>query len=116
MVVISPVPLHIVPCNLIYPTILPSCTQILTPLPALGSKTTAEPFHAGASTATNHLRPALLLEPDPDAPLDLGRAIAACYERGGYDIINYTHNAPPPKLAKEDVFWLDQRLRQQGIR
>ena len=58
-----------------------------------------------------------LLEPDADAPLDLGRAIAACYERGGYDIIiNYTHNTPPPKLAKENMLWLDQRLREQGIR
>ena len=61
--------------------------------------------------------PVPLLEPDADAPLDLGRAIADCYERGGYDIIiNYTHNAPPPKLAKEDALWVDQRLREQGLR
>ncbi|MFN8490439.1 MAG: DUF4058 family protein [Caldilineaceae bacterium] len=58
-----------------------------------------------------------LLEPDPDAPLDVGRAVAACYERGGYDIIiDYTRNAPPPKLSKEETLWLDQRLHEAGLR
>lgn len=58
-----------------------------------------------------------LLEPDPDAALDLGRAVAACYERGGYDIIiDYTRTAPPPKLTKTDALWLDERLRQAGLR
>jgi hypothetical protein len=61
--------------------------------------------------------PVPLLEPDPDVPLDLGAAVAACYERGGYDvIIDYRRDAPPPKFAHEDELWLDQLLRQQGIR
>jgi Protein of unknown function (DUF4058) len=61
--------------------------------------------------------PIPLLEPDPDAPLDLGRAVAACYERGGYEIIiDYTRNTPPPKLTKADALWLDERLRQAGLR
>jgi hypothetical protein len=61
--------------------------------------------------------PVPLLEPDPDVPLDLGKAVAACYERGGYDvIINYTRDVPAPKLAKEDELWLDQLLRTKGMR
>ncbi|MCE7985927.1 MAG: DUF4058 family protein [Caldilinea sp. CFX5] len=61
--------------------------------------------------------PVPLLEPDPDAPLDLDKAVATCYERGGYDmIIDYTHNPPPPKLAQEELLQLDQHLRTQGIR
>jgi len=61
--------------------------------------------------------PVPLLEPDPDAPLDLGRAVAACYARGGYEsIIDYTRSAPPPKFANEDAQWLDQRLREHAVR
>jgi hypothetical protein len=47
----------------------------------------------------------------------LGKAVAACYERGGYDVmVNYTRDVPPPKLAKEDELWLDQRLRTKSLR
>lgn len=61
--------------------------------------------------------PVPLLEPDPDAPLDLGKAIAACYERGAYDvIIDYRRNPPPPKLAQEELLALKQHLHKQGLR
>ncbi len=61
--------------------------------------------------------PVPLLEPDPDAPLDLDRAVAACYERGGYEsIIDYARGAPPPKLSQEDALWLDQRLHELELR
>jgi hypothetical protein len=61
--------------------------------------------------------PVPLLEPDPDVPLDLSKAVAACYERGGYDvIIDYTRDVPPPKLSKEAELWVDQLLRKQSIR
>jgi hypothetical protein len=42
-------------------------------------------------------------------------AVAACYKRGGYDvIINYTRDVPPPKLSQEDELWVDQLLRTKG--
>ncbi|MBI3915318.1 MAG: DUF4058 family protein [Chloroflexi bacterium] len=48
--------------------------------------------------------PVPLLEPDPDAPLDLGAAVAAVYERGAYAVqIDYSKPPPPPPLAEEDV-------------
>lgn len=61
--------------------------------------------------------PIPLLAPDPDVLLDLGKAVAACYERGGYDvIINYTHDVPPPKLSQENELWVDQLLRTKRLR
>jgi hypothetical protein len=61
--------------------------------------------------------PVPLLAPDPDVPLDLGAAVAACYERGGYDvIIDYTRQTPPPKFSKDEELWIDQRLREKGLR
>jgi hypothetical protein len=44
--------------------------------------------------------PVPLIEPDPDATLDLAAAVAAVYERGGYaTLIDYRRPPPPPKLA-----------------
>lgn len=61
--------------------------------------------------------PVPLLEPDPDAPLDLDKAVAACYARGAYDmIIDYTRNPPSPKLSQEELLRLDQHLHSAGIR
>jgi hypothetical protein len=57
------------------------------------------------------LLPVPLLEPDPDAPLDLGAAVAAVYERGGYaTIIDYDSPAPPPPLPEPDAAWLFELL------
>lgn len=42
---------------------------------------------------------------DPDAPLDLARAVRETYERGGYDVrLDYRKLADPP-LAGEDAAW-----------
>lgn len=61
--------------------------------------------------------PVPLLEPDPDVPLDLGAAVAAVYERGGYaDLIDYRRPPPPPPLSEAEAQWLDERLREQGLR
>lgn len=58
-----------------------------------------------------------LLEPDPDAPLDLSAAVAAVYERGGYaDLIDYRWPPPPPKLSEAEAIWLDERLQEQEVR
>jgi hypothetical protein len=53
------------------------------------------------------LLPIPLLEPDPDAPLDLAKAVAAVYERGGYtSLIDYSQAPPPPPLSDEETVWL----------
>jgi hypothetical protein len=61
--------------------------------------------------------PVPLLEPDPDAPLDLAAVVARVYERGGYaTIIDYSQPPPPPPLSDAEAAWLDQRLRTQHAR
>lgn len=57
--------------------------------------------------------PVPLLAPDPDAPLDLGAAVAAVYVRGGYaTLIDYHRPPPPPPLTKAETTWMEGRLRQ----
>jgi hypothetical protein len=56
--------------------------------------------------------PVPLLEPDPDVPLDLGRAVAAVYERGAYvRLIDYRQPPPPPRLSEAEAVWVEDRLR-----
>jgi Protein of unknown function (DUF4058) len=58
--------------------------------------------------------PVPLLEPDPDAPLDLGAAVAAVYERGAYAAqIDYHEPLPPPSLSPEEAGWMDELLRDR---
>jgi hypothetical protein len=57
------------------------------------------------------LLPVPLLEPDPDAPLDLGAAVATVYERGPYQrVINYQEPPPLPSLSAEEAAWIEQQL------
>lgn len=45
--------------------------------------------------------PVPLREPDPDVPLDLGAAVAAVYERGGYaDLIDYRRPPASPVAGR----------------
>jgi hypothetical protein len=61
--------------------------------------------------------PVPLLAPDPDAPLDLGTAVAAVYERGGYaDLIDYTQPPPPPELGTAERDLLEEILAEAGYR
>ena len=63
------------------------------------------------------LLPVPLLEPDPDAPLDLAATVAAVYDRGGYaTLIDYHRSPPAPKLTDAELSWLDMLLREQEIR
>ena len=56
--------------------------------------------------------PAPLLEPDPDAPLDLGAAVASVYERGAYAAqIDYRQPPPPPSLSNAEAEWLNALRR-----
>jgi hypothetical protein len=58
--------------------------------------------------------PIPLLESDPDAPLDLGAAVASVYERGAYaSQIDYSQPVPLPELSAEEKVWLNQILGQQ---
>ena len=61
--------------------------------------------------------PVPLLPPDPDVPLDLGRALATIYDRSGYDLrIDYTQSPPAPALSAEDALWLEAHLQKVGKR
>lgn len=60
--------------------------------------------------------PVPLLEPDPDAALDLGAAVASVYERGAFGIQIDYRQAPPPPIDEAEAEWLDQHLQAQGRR
>ena len=61
--------------------------------------------------------PVPLLEPDPDAALDLGAVVAAVYDRGAYArLIDYHRPPPPPALSDTEAIWLDEHLRKQQVR
>jgi hypothetical protein len=48
--------------------------------------------------------PVPLLPPDPDAPLDLQSAVAACFELVGYErLLPYAAPPPAPELSNEDA-------------
>ncbi len=56
--------------------------------------------------------PVPLLQPDPDAKLDLGAVLAHVYQHGGYaTLIDYTPTPPPPRLAKKDLQYIDALLK-----
>ncbi len=61
--------------------------------------------------------PVPLLPPDPDVPLDLQAAVAACFDLVGYErLIDYTLPPPPPDLPAQDAVWVDTTLRAAGQR
>lgn len=52
-----------------------------------------------------------LSHPDPDVALDLGKVVAAVYERGGYDAqIDYRESVPPPPLTVDEATWVAELL------
>jgi hypothetical protein len=53
--------------------------------------------------------------PDPDVPLDLGRALHDIYRRARYDL-EIDYGQPPPDLSPDESAWLDAHLRQRGLR
>jgi hypothetical protein len=55
--------------------------------------------------------PVPLLEPDPDAALDLGTTVASIYERGAYAaLIDYRQPPPPPPLSPAETAWVNDLL------
>lgn len=62
------------------------------------------------------LLPVPLLEPDPDVPLDLAKAVTAVYHRGGYaSLIDYSQPPPPPPLSDEEAGWLAEAGIGQAV-
>ncbi|MEK7278126.1 MAG: DUF4058 family protein [Chloroflexota bacterium] len=63
------------------------------------------------------LLPVPLIAPDPDVPLDLGKAIRTIYDDAAYDLrIDYRKPPPPPDFAPEDANWIGSRLRAASAR
>ena len=61
--------------------------------------------------------PIPLLAPDPDVPLDLGRAIQTVYDEAAYDLrLDYRQPPPRPELASEDMAWLEAHLQAAGLK
>ncbi|MEK7327069.1 MAG: DUF4058 family protein [Chloroflexota bacterium] len=58
--------------------------------------------------------PVPLLEPDPDASLDLNAVVAAIYKRGAYAVrIDYRQPPPPPELSPEEQAWAESLLKRE---
>jgi hypothetical protein len=60
--------------------------------------------------------PIPLREPDPDAPLNLQRVLANAYERGAYDLSIDYQGEPIPPLDEDEAQWMDQLLKEKGLR
>jgi hypothetical protein len=55
--------------------------------------------------------PVPLLPPDADVPLDLQRAVDACYDLVHYErLLDYTVPPPPPPLSEADAAWLAEQV------
>ena len=60
-------------------------------------------------------RPHPLRPGDADVALDLQPLMDQSFKRGRYWMLDY-HRDPRPPLAQEDSGWLDELLRQSGLR
>lgn len=61
--------------------------------------------------------PVPLLQPDPDVVLDLQAAVDACFALVRYErLLDYASPPPPPPLDEADAAWLDDLLRNAGLR
>ncbi len=56
-----------------------------------------------------------LRESDADVTLDIQPLVDECYEKGGYERIDY-HAPPRPPLDAADASWADEWLRRKGLR
>ena len=57
-----------------------------------------------------------LRKPDRDVPLDLNVVLAAAYDHGAYDLSIDYRKEPNPPLSPEDAAWMDELLRERGLR
>jgi len=79
------------------------------------SRSNKRPRVAVWSTQLHEHLPVLpipLLDPDPDAPLDLGTLIQSVYESGRYTMqIDYRAPPPSPKLSPQEIEYVDSLLK-----
>lgn len=53
---------------------------------------------------------------DPELIVDLQRLLDEIYDQGSYDLrINYS-NSPVPAISETDAVWVDEMLREKGLR
>ncbi len=56
--------------------------------------------------------PIPLLDPDPDAVIDLGALVTEVYRRGAYAaLIDYQKSLPVPAFEQADQVWIDRLLQ-----
>jgi hypothetical protein len=60
--------------------------------------------------------PVPLLPPDPDVLVDLQAVITACFDLVGYETLLDYHGPPPSGFNKEDRQWIEDHLREEGLR
>jgi hypothetical protein len=54
---------------------------------------------------------------DDQARLDLGACFRAAYDRtAADDEAEYAGDPPPPRLGKAELRWVDELLRERGLR
>ena len=59
--------------------------------------------------------PVPLISPDPDARLDLGKALKLIYERSDYSLsIDYKETPPPPALSEKDQAWMKDLVSERS--
>jgi hypothetical protein len=57
--------------------------------------------------------PVPLLAPDPDAILELGKALDIIFERSLYHLsLDYTKTPAPPVFSESDLAWIDQIVKK----
>lgn len=61
--------------------------------------------------------PVPLLPPDADVPLNMQRAVDACYDLVHYErLLDYSAPPPPPPLSEADAEWLSDMMRKWASR
>ncbi|MBI4605695.1 MAG: DUF4058 family protein [Planctomycetes bacterium] len=60
--------------------------------------------------------PVPLVAPDPDVPIDLGKAIEEIYAERAFDLrIDYSRPPPKPDLPPEDAAWVQERIGRGAV-
>jgi hypothetical protein len=57
-----------------------------------------------------------LLRADPDVPQNLQEAFTRVYDEGGLDLAVEYDQSPDVALSSEELAWVDERLREAGVR
>ena len=89
------------------------------PMPILGCRSELRPEAELYAFNLQHSIPSFLLplqEEDTEPAINLQSLINGVYDRAAYDlVIDYTRSPVPP-LTEEKTAWMDELLREQGLR